>query len=103
MPSRVEGLGLIGLEAIRAGTPALISDQSGLATLMRNTPDKSIVNQVIAPVTRSITTDVESWGNRIAGSMLDLPAAFATPDEIRHRMAHERTWAMAARILLGVE
>lgn len=103
MPSRVEELGLVALEAVRAGTPALISGQSGLAKLMSDTLDKIIVNRVVVPITRTIATDVETWGNRIAGSMLDLPAAFATADEIRHRMACERTWDMAARALLGIE
>jgi glycosyltransferase involved in cell wall biosynthesis len=35
MPSRTEGFGLVGLEAIAAGVPVLVSSESGLGDLLR--------------------------------------------------------------------
>jgi glycosyltransferase involved in cell wall biosynthesis len=102
MPSRTEGFGLVGFEAVRAGTPALISDQTGLATLMGKVLSAAITRRILVPVTGSTSVDVEAWANRIAGSLLDLPATFETADLVRRTMAQDRTWAMAARTILDI-
>ncbi|XP_019633024.1 PREDICTED: uncharacterized protein LOC109476503 [Branchiostoma belcheri] len=39
MPSRAEPFGLVGLEAIAAGVPVLVSDKSGLAWFLDQDPD----------------------------------------------------------------
>ena len=61
MPSKKEGFGLVGLEAIACGVPTLISAQSGLAeTVMRYAPQ--FANEWILPVTGEVIT---KWAERI--------------------------------------
>ena len=100
MPSRVEGFGLVGSEALSAGIPALVSDRSGLAQLMREVLPRECANRLIVPV-RGDGGDTALWGHRIAAVMLDRGAAFANAAEARERMVAARTWAAAARALLA--
>lgn len=49
MPSRAEGFGLAGLEAITAGRPVLVSDRSGLAWLLDSVLDGR-TSGIVVPV-----------------------------------------------------
>ena len=60
MPSRAEGFGLVGEEAIKAGTPVLVSESSGLGTLLRDTRTDEQAAAWGVPMTGDTATDVET-------------------------------------------
>lgn len=96
LPSRAEGFGLVGLEAILAGTPVLVSNRSGLGLLLREVLPAEVARQVVVQV-HDDESDVPAWGHAIAFVLRNRPAAFATAATIRDTLSTERTWAMAAR------
>lgn len=100
MPSRAEGFGLVGLEAIVAGCPVLVSDRSGLGMLLREVLPDELAARVVVPVKMADSEDVPRWGHMIATVLSNRKAAFATADEVRRLMAERCTWAMAAGQLL---
>ncbi|WP_328534761.1 helix-turn-helix domain-containing protein [Micromonospora zamorensis] len=103
MPSRAEGFGLVGLEAVTAGIPVLISDRSGLGRLLLDAQSKLSVdlsNRVL-PVTGDPLVDTVRWGDAIA-SILDHPKlAFRTAADLRAETARMWTWAAAAAEFLA--
>ncbi|MEV6011444.1 glycosyltransferase [Streptomyces sp. NPDC051976] len=100
MPSRGEGFGLAGLEAIVAGTPALISDVSGLGELLRKrlTPERAA--QVLVPVTNDFDHDVKEWARAIDRMLLGIEAEFPAAQRMREGLAATHTWAASADALL---
>ncbi|XP_035698034.1 uncharacterized protein LOC118431062 [Branchiostoma floridae] len=74
MPSRSEPFGLVGLEAIAAGIPVLISDQSGLADMIiQLIPEKKChpdLRRRIVKTSRK-ESDLEEDGRRWATEILD--------------------------------
>jgi glycosyltransferase involved in cell wall biosynthesis len=100
MPSRDEGFGLAGLEAIAAGTPVLVSRRSGLAMLLREVLPSEMADRVMVPVADDMERDVRQWGHRIATVLGNRTAAFDDLAAVRDMMAEKRTWAMAAAQLL---
>ncbi|MGW1725072.1 glycosyltransferase family 4 protein [Streptomyces sp. NPDC002306] len=102
MPSRAEAfglVGLVGLEAIQAGTPVLVSSRSGLGVLLREVLPQE-ADRFVVPVGNGEEADVLQWGHAIAAVMRDRGAAFAAADKLRHAMARERSWAAAAQLVL---
>jgi glycosyltransferase involved in cell wall biosynthesis len=57
MPSRVEGFGLVGVEAIMAGTPVLVSDQSGLGMLLAEMLPHAHAARTVVPI-RNVEEDL---------------------------------------------
>ncbi len=102
VPSRVEGFGLVGHEAIRAGTPLLISGRSGLGLLLEKDLDTRDSDKIVVPVVNNTTDDIRAWSHRISSAMHDLDANFAMAARVQKVMAAKRTWAMAAQSLLGL-
>jgi len=76
MPSRTEGFGLVGLEAILAGTPVLVSEQSGLGELLREVLTREAAARHIVRVTGDVKVDAEAWSRAAEGILLDREAAF---------------------------
>ncbi|WCD97453.1 glycosyltransferase family 4 protein [Streptomyces sp. HUAS 31] len=99
MPSRAETFGLVGLEAIRAGTPVLVSSRSGLGMLLREVLAKE-ADRFVVPVANGDEDDVLQWGHAIAAVMRDRGAAFAAAEQLRQVMARQRSWAAAAQLVL---
>jgi glycosyltransferase involved in cell wall biosynthesis len=99
MPSRTEGFGLVGLEAIVVGKPVLVSGSSGLGLLLEDVLPRNLSGRVVVPINRDIF-DVRRWGEAIRSVLMNPEAASATAVAVREVMARKRTWAMEARRLL---
>lgn len=96
MPSRKEGFGLVGLEAIACGVPTLISASSGLAeTVKFHAPQ--LANEWILPVTGDAVT---KWAERIEFLLTGREGAFARADALRKQLAGKLDWRRAAAELL---
>jgi glycosyltransferase involved in cell wall biosynthesis len=100
MPSRAEAFGLVGLEAIVAGTPLLVSDCSGLGVLLRQILPAADASRLVIPMSFDGNVDVKRWGHEAAVLLGDPAAAFTAADRVRRTAARKRTWAMAADHLL---
>ncbi|MCX4987323.1 MULTISPECIES: HEAT repeat domain-containing protein [unclassified Streptomyces] len=101
MPSRAGVFGLAGLEAVTAGVPLLVSDRSGLGTLLSEVLPAQDAGRTVVPVTDRQEADVAAWGRRIAEVLEDREAAFGHAARVRGTCAVERTWAAAARLVLA--
>jgi glycosyltransferase involved in cell wall biosynthesis len=101
MPSRAEGFGLVGVEAIVAGTPVLVSQLSGLGELLRDVLPADEAGRLVIPV-EDDERDAGRWGAAIAAVLGDPSSAFANAERVRKVMGEERTWAMAAAAVLQV-
>jgi D-inositol-3-phosphate glycosyltransferase len=77
MPSRHEGFGLAAYEAIAAGVPVLVSQDSGLARLlMEKVPNgEQAIPREILPVRGDSTANAEIWGQALYETLSD-PSAF---------------------------
>ncbi|WKU04963.1 glycosyltransferase family 4 protein [Micromonospora sp. HUAS LYJ1] len=100
MPSRAESFGLAGTEAIAAGTPALVSDRSGLGMMLRELLPGSRLARAVVPVGLRPEDDVVRWAHRIAAVLVDRDSAFLDAAHLRRSVAALRTWRGAARGLL---
>ncbi|MFF4086915.1 caspase family protein [Streptomyces nigra] len=100
MPSRREGFGLVGLEAIIRGVPLLVSGNSGLALLLREFLGGD-ADPLIVPVTRDDELDADTWAMRIEQCLVGRDAAFARIAVVRSALAARVTWAAAAGLVLG--
>ncbi len=99
MPSRAEGFGLVGLEAICAGVPTLVSSESGLAGLLRERLDPEECARVVVPVVDDVEADTAAWANAIERVLLDRPAAFATAARLQALLGATANWAAAVAAL----
>jgi len=95
MPSRTEGFGLVGLEAIGLGVPTLISDQSGLAELLtRELPE--FASEVVVPIALDDQKNYQEWGSRILQVLKNRDVAFARAVELRLALSKRHTWEAGA-------
>ena len=102
MPSRAEGFGLVGLEAVTTGVPTLISKRSGLGALLdeeRSNLSVELTNRVI-PVTDDEQVDSLRWGDALAAVLNNPKPAFAAARMLREEISAKRTWAASAKQLL---
>ncbi|WP_162688623.1 MULTISPECIES: caspase family protein [unclassified Streptomyces] len=100
MPSRSEGFGLVGREAIIRGVPILVSANSGLAQLLREHLGDD-ADHLIVPMTGKDDEDAAVWAARIEKCLVDREAAFTRIAAARGRLAARVTWAGAAALVLG--
>lgn len=104
MPSRAEAFGLVGLEAIAAGVPVLVSGRSGLGMLLLDQRHLPVAQQAVVDVAateRDLEADVRLWEKSVHAVMRNVPAAFREAAELRTAMAAQCTWAAAAAAVLG--
>jgi glycosyltransferase involved in cell wall biosynthesis len=101
MPSRSEGFGLVGLEAIVAGTPALISSESGLGQLLQGTLETEQANRFVVLASGDDAQDIETWSRAIEGVLRDRDAAFRRAAEVRTLLGRRKTWAAAMASLMA--
>ena len=96
MPSKKEGFGLVGLEAIACGVPTLISAQSGLAdTVERAAPQ--LAKEWILPVTGDAIT---KWAERIEYLLTGREGAFARAASLREQLDEKLDWKDSAAEML---
>ncbi|RAO30074.1 hypothetical protein ONO86_05626 [Micromonospora noduli] len=98
MPSRAEGFGLVGQEAIVAGVPVLVSGESGLGELLCDEA-VGLAHDLVLPVNRD-GQDIQPWSKAIAAVLDDPEAAFARAAELREQMSRKRSWTEAAQRVL---
>lgn len=101
MPSRREGFGLVGLEAIIQGIPVLISSESGLAHLLRETLGHERASRFVVELSRDDERDTDKWARAVDRKLRDCEGAFRQAGELRNEMAQQVPWSRAAALVLG--
>ncbi|MCB5206571.1 glycosyltransferase [Methylovorus mays] len=103
MPSRTEGFGLAGLEAISAGIPVIISAQSGLGETILN-----LSNEFQSSDLRRIAKDcvidthpngpeiLQNWSQECAKRLGDTQKSFADANDLRRELSSKLTWESTA-------
>jgi glycosyltransferase involved in cell wall biosynthesis len=99
MPSRAEGFGLVGVEAIVAGAPALVSSASGLGKLISEVLPEAAVRTVVE-TTGDDTATIENWSRAIEAVLSNRNGAFTQAAELQRRLAEKVTWAGSVSALL---
>ena len=98
MPSRSEGFGLVGLEAIAAATPILVSHQSGLAMLLKEHLDAE-ANHHVVETPDDLQRSVDEWARRIEATLMNREAAFERAAKLRQTLGTKLTWERAVKAL----
>jgi glycosyltransferase involved in cell wall biosynthesis len=84
VPSRYEGFGYAAAQALCAGVPVVVSDQSSLPEIVGG-------DAAIVPV-----DDPQAWANAIASIVADSQGAQGHSDAVRARSIERFSWARAA-------
>ncbi|KAI8501900.1 hypothetical protein Bbelb_203120 [Branchiostoma belcheri] len=99
MPSRSEPFGLVGLEAIAAGIPVLISNQTGLAEMITDLIDEGKLSaehrNVIVETSvndRHVAADVERWAKRIVDVLEHSDSEFEKAARFKRELVESRYW-----------
>jgi glycosyltransferase involved in cell wall biosynthesis len=101
MPSRAEGFGLVGLEAMVAGTPAIISRESGLGALLQETLGAEDYERIVTPTSGEDGTNADLWASRIEGELHDRERSFRRAEDVRRVLAEKKSWATAVTEMLS--
>lgn len=100
MPSRTEGFGLVGLEAIERGVPVLVSDQSGLGDMLGEMLDAQTYLATVLPVTRDLEQDGPIWGDAILRKLASPKSSFQLAADIREVLVERKSWELSLKQLL---
>jgi len=103
MPSRHEGFGLAALEAISAGVPVLITEESGLAKTIANLDvdgDRRRPREILT-VSGDSSDVAEIWSEEISRILKDPQTAYGRASSLRTTLAGSLSWSSAARNLLA--
>ncbi|CAH1252173.1 Hypp9228 [Branchiostoma lanceolatum] len=99
MTSRSEPFGMIGLEAIAAGIPVLISDKSGLADMIMDLIKEGICHPdrrrriVHTSVNESdIDEDAKVWAAQILDTLEHIDAEFAKAADFKNELKKSKYW-----------
>jgi glycosyltransferase involved in cell wall biosynthesis len=101
IPSRTEGFGLVGLEALALGTPTLISARSGLGELLVEKLGETHARNFVVEVKDDTEADATEWARAIEQVLRDPKAAFARTAELQQRLEKELSWTTAAQSLMS--
>ena len=100
MPSRREGFGLVGVEAMAAGTPVLISRSSGLGVLLREVLPPDDAGRIVVSMSGNDQEIADRWARAIEAVLRDRDAAFRRADDARRYLSEHKKWSSAVRDLL---
>ena len=100
MPSRTEGFGLVGLEAIIAGVPVLLSSESGLGELIGEEVSGEQARRLIVPTSGDLDLDGETWARSIQAVLHDRNASFQNAASLRSALAERKPWSSAVSGIL---
>ncbi|XP_078660015.1 uncharacterized protein LOC144904752 [Branchiostoma floridae x Branchiostoma belcheri] len=96
MPSRAEPFGLVGLEAIAAGVPVLISEHSGLAELIEELSDRlgqpKFRHCIVKMTGNDATTDEEKWAERIEDVIKNARSEFEEARAFKEKLLASKYW-----------
>ncbi|XP_078579531.1 uncharacterized protein LOC144863827 [Branchiostoma floridae x Branchiostoma japonicum] len=97
MPSRAEPFGLVGLEAIAAGVPVLISEHSGLAEMIKKLSDRlgqPTFRHCIVKMKGDTATDAdtEKWADAIEDFITNARSEFAEARAFREKLLASKYW-----------
>jgi len=98
MPSLAGDFGLVGVEAIEAGTPLLASQSSGLGAYLTEVLSPE---QAARVVVRDWGEPIAAWGQEVLRVVKDREAAFHEADRLRRDLAARRPWSAVADDLLA--
>jgi len=101
VPSRSEGFGLVGVEAIARGVPVLISSGSGIAQMLRETLGHEAADPFVVSISGDDEKDTDKWARAIDRKLRDRAGAFRQAAELRAQLAERVTWRQAAAVVLG--
>ncbi|XP_078620308.1 uncharacterized protein LOC144887166 [Branchiostoma floridae x Branchiostoma japonicum] len=90
MPSRAEPFGLVGLEAIAAGVPVLVSHKSGLAMFLKTDPD---FDRPIVEIGDDDDEAAKTLSKRIIDILKDGPREFQAAKRLKERLLASEYWA----------
>ncbi|KAI8500353.1 hypothetical protein Bbelb_219190 [Branchiostoma belcheri] len=99
MPSRAEPFGLVGLEAIAAGVPTIVSDQSGLAKFLK-AQDDVIFDRPIVKIKGNDEEDATRLADRIAEILENGRKEFKAAKEIKQKLLASKYWEESHRKFL---
>ncbi|CAH1247170.1 MFHAS1 [Branchiostoma lanceolatum] len=105
MPSRAEPFGLVGLEAIAAGVPVLISEHSGLAELIEALSDRlgqPKFRHCIVKMTGDTATDGDAgkWADRIEDVLKNARSEFVEARAFREKLLASKYWEVSQQKFL---
>jgi glycosyltransferase involved in cell wall biosynthesis len=99
MPSRSEGYGLVASEAIAAGRPVLVSNNSGFGELLLEfCPTEAL--HLVVNTTGDLEIDAIEWSRRLESVLRDRDSAFARSRKIRDQLNSLVTWDTSVSLLL---
>lgn len=93
MPSRSEGFGLVGLEALVAGVPVLVSSESGLGELLMEELPAERAGQLVVSTSGDSGAIDELWAKAIERVLHDRDNAFRQAEALRADMGARKPWA----------
>lgn len=94
MPSRSEGFGLVALEAIAAKTPVLVSDRSGIASMLRELLPED-TQRILVDTQDDLDSSAKEWERAIEAVLMDRAAAFARAESLQAKLGDILDWRKA--------
>jgi tetratricopeptide (TPR) repeat protein/glycosyltransferase involved in cell wall biosynthesis len=100
MPSRVEGYGLVALEAISAAVPILVTSASGVAEVIGEIGGAAAENSVVQTA-GDAKADEAAWTEALVFVLRDRSAAFQRAEDLRKKVLARYSWDESVVALLG--